>query len=332
MSHQIAIYGGGAALTYQELDRRANHLARYLLAQGAETADRIGLFLEQGSDYYIAMLAILKVQATYVPLDPDSPLDRNSYIAADAGIRMLITRTALTDRLPAHRDPAVTVVLIDALEMDINRHSRTRLPRRFSTHRGGAVAAVIYPAGAAARSGGAEITHSGMFKFALTAARLCAITASDRIYEDLSAAAHSSAEAIWTTWAVGASLLHHTGRSSQRRRALRRFLEANEITVLYCTPQLLDSLGDAPTLRTVVVSGQACPSQLFIRWQRPGRRLISVYGTAETTQPTPAALAVPVRAAAGVVQLDGGGGVTVHMTPSTYRQTSNQHLRQMLLD
>lgn len=143
MSHQIAIYGGGAALTYQELDRRANHLARYLLAQGAETADRIGLFLEQGSDYYIAMLAILKVQATYVPLDPDSPLDRNSYIAADAGIRMLITRTALTDRLPAHRDPAVTVVLIDALEMDINRHSRTRLPRRFSTHRGGAVAAVI---------------------------------------------------------------------------------------------------------------------------------------------------------------------------------------------
>src|ERR1700691_4030162 len=81
----LAVDGPAARLTYEQLDKRANQLARLLVTQlGIRPGDRIALLFDDPADGYAAMLGALKARAVYVPLDPAFPAERLSYIVADA--------------------------------------------------------------------------------------------------------------------------------------------------------------------------------------------------------------------------------------------------------
>ena len=79
---RLAVATGDVQLTYDELDRQANQLARYLRARGVSPGDRVALLFDQPVNSYIAMLAVLKVNAAYVPLDVGFPSDRMAYIVS----------------------------------------------------------------------------------------------------------------------------------------------------------------------------------------------------------------------------------------------------------
>jgi non-ribosomal peptide synthetase component F len=88
----LAVDGPAVRLTYAELDRRANKLARFLIRRrGVRPGDRIGLLFDEAADGYAGMLAVLKARAVYVPLDAGFPQDRLSYIISDASVRMMLT-------------------------------------------------------------------------------------------------------------------------------------------------------------------------------------------------------------------------------------------------
>ena len=89
----------GGSLSYPELDARANQLARFLVRQGVRPGDRVGLLSDVAVDGYLGMLAVLKAHAAYVPLDAGFPPDRLAYIAADAGVRLVLSRAHLATRL-----------------------------------------------------------------------------------------------------------------------------------------------------------------------------------------------------------------------------------------
>ncbi|MCZ6667031.1 MAG: AMP-binding protein, partial [Gammaproteobacteria bacterium] len=93
----LAIDSEEASLTYGELDRRANRLARYLIRQGFGAGDIIGLLFDQSVQIYVSLLAVLKINAAYVPLDVGFPLDRIRYIAEDASIETILTLSASAD-------------------------------------------------------------------------------------------------------------------------------------------------------------------------------------------------------------------------------------------
>jgi non-ribosomal peptide synthetase component F len=96
----IAVDGPKGPITYAELDARANQLARHLgLRVGVRAGDRVALLLERPTDAYVAMLAVLKLHAAYVPLDASFPADRVAYIVEDAGARLVITDAGCRDRL-----------------------------------------------------------------------------------------------------------------------------------------------------------------------------------------------------------------------------------------
>ena len=82
-------------MTYRELDARANQLARFLVRRGVRPGDRIGLLFDAAVDSYVAMLAVLKAHAAYVPLDAAFPADRLAFITADAGLRLVLTHSRL---------------------------------------------------------------------------------------------------------------------------------------------------------------------------------------------------------------------------------------------
>src|SRR5437879_5973377 len=98
-----ALLCAGDQLTYAQLDRKANRLAHVLRGKGVGKGSFVGLLLPRSMDVYVALLAILKAGAAYVPLDPDYPADRVSYILGDCAAQALVTVAAMSDKHAAFR-------------------------------------------------------------------------------------------------------------------------------------------------------------------------------------------------------------------------------------
>lgn len=92
---RVALECGEHKLTYGELEARANQLARLLRARGAAQGGFVGLWLPRSADVHLALLAILKSGAAYVPIDPDYPPERVAYILGDSGVTVLITTATI---------------------------------------------------------------------------------------------------------------------------------------------------------------------------------------------------------------------------------------------
>src|SRR5688572_30609068 len=94
-----AVVTDGAALTYRDLDCRANQVARHLVDQGIKPGDRVGLLFDKSAETYVAMLAVMKVNAAYVPLDASFPVERIRYIISDAEISAIVSMGGFEERL-----------------------------------------------------------------------------------------------------------------------------------------------------------------------------------------------------------------------------------------
>ena len=100
-----------SSLSYRELDARANQLAHHLRALGVGPEVVVGLCVERSLEMLVGLLGILKAGGAYLPLDPDYPRERLAFMLADAGAPVLVTQSALLDRLPAH---GARIVRLDA--------------------------------------------------------------------------------------------------------------------------------------------------------------------------------------------------------------------------
>ena len=89
--HQTAVITEDTSLSFRELDNRANQTARYLLDQGLKAGNRVGLLLDKSIHSYVALLAVLKIGAAYVPLDASYPTDRIAFILEDANVAAIVS-------------------------------------------------------------------------------------------------------------------------------------------------------------------------------------------------------------------------------------------------
>ncbi len=283
-TRRLAVDAGRHRLTYQELDRTANQLARYLLGLGARPGDRIGLLFDHGVDSYIAMLAVAKMQAAFVPLDPGFPADRLEYILGDAGARMVLTVSSLADLVPAPGAGGAERVALDDCADAISRLSPTRLG---AGDHGGPVddlAYLIYTSGTTGRPKGVAINHASICNFLQVAHEVYGLTDQDRMYQGMTIAFDFSVEEIWVPWMAGATLIPRPPGPSLLGADLHAFLADNRVSALCCVPTLLATLeDDLPDLRFLLVSGEACPRDLVTRWHRDDRRFLNVYGPTEAT-------------------------------------------------
>ncbi|MFE1863751.1 non-ribosomal peptide synthetase, partial [Streptomyces anandii] len=159
----IAVIAEDATLTHRELDERANRLAHHLVSLGAGPGSLVGLSLERGSAMAVGLLGILRAGAAYVPLDPGFPADRLAYMLADSGARIVVSGSAVRDRLPAGE--GLRIVDVDAERDTIGRLSVTA-PRTAVT--AGDLAYVIYTSGSTGEPKGVAVQH-GNVRHILTA-------------------------------------------------------------------------------------------------------------------------------------------------------------------
>ncbi|NMH95296.1 amino acid adenylation domain-containing protein, partial [Pseudonocardia bannensis] len=280
----LAVDAGEVTLTYLELDARANQLARYLLAHGARPGDRIALLFDQAVHSYIGMLAVLKINAAYVPLDVGFPPDRIAYIVDDAGVRLVLSLTHVRDRVPGLEDLVPSVLYLDRVAEVIAAQDPSRLSE---AERGAPVedlAYLIYTSGTTGRPKGVAIGHASICNFVRVAAEVYGLRARDRVYQGMTIAFDFSVEEIWVPWLAGATLVPKPAGSSLLGVDLHQFLTQRRVSAMCVVPTLLATIeDDLPDLRFLLVSGEACPQDLVARWHRPGRRFLNVYGPTEAT-------------------------------------------------
>ena len=94
-----AVIGSGIVLSYSDLNRHANQLARHLLARGIKSDDRVALMFDRSPETYVAMLAVMKVNAAYVPLDAAFPIERVRFILEDADVSAIVSMSNFAERL-----------------------------------------------------------------------------------------------------------------------------------------------------------------------------------------------------------------------------------------
>ncbi len=278
---RIALICGSERLTYRELDARANRLAHQLRSLGVAKESFVAFLLPRGIEAFVALLAALKAGAAYVPLDPDYPAERVGYILSDCGAAAVITTTALATKCGAHRDRAV---LVDAHAAAIAARPDHRIARADTSLAPDDLCYVIYTSGSTGRPKGVLIEHRSACHLVRAEAELFGVRPDDRVYQGFSLAFDASVEEVWLAFFSGAALVVGTAEWVRAGSELASHLAAAGVTVFSTVPTLLSMLDDdIPTVRLLILGGEACPQELVARWCRSGRRMVNTYGPTEAT-------------------------------------------------
>ena len=280
-SAHLAIDSEQGAMTYGELDRAANRLARYMVSKDLGAGDIVGLLFDRSIECYVSLLAVQKINAAYVPLDCGFPEDRIDYITKDAGVSMILTLDRHAEKLDGVDAPSLC---LDRVAAEIDAQDDARLSLDETGHPLSELSYIIYTSGTTGRPKGVPIEHGSICNFVRVAGEVYGYRAEDRIYQGLTIAFDYSVEEIWVPLIVGATLVpNQTGRSLLGGD-LHQFLEENRVSVMCCVPTLLATVeDDLPNLRLLMTSGEACPQDLVQRWGQNGRVLLNAYGPTEAT-------------------------------------------------
>ena len=290
-----AIVCGDAQWTYAELDRASDSLARRLRELGAGPGQFVAIYFERSELPIIAILACLKSGAAYVPIDPTYPSERIQHIAAELGLLLCLTESALAANVQRYFEGTRALVL-DAQRPETLACADSPVARSEAGLSPADLAYVIYTSGTTGRPKGvmAEHRHVTWFVDAFNAA--CGTNGDDRVYQGFSLSFDGSVEEIWMAFSNGSTLVVPTRNAPRFGSELGRYLTEQAVTYFSTVPTMLATLiGDVPTLRTVVLSGEVCPPELVDRWARPGLRLLNVYGPTEATVNTTVAECRPGR-------------------------------------
>jgi non-ribosomal peptide synthetase component F len=169
----VAVVFEAEQLTYRELNQRANQLAHYLVSLGVKPEVLVGICVERSLKMVIALLAILKAGAAYVPLDPAYPQERIAYILEDSQISVLLTQQHLMAQLPKHQAKAIC---LDSDWNNIAQEDQNNLVNKVTSEN---LAYVIYTSGSTGKPKGVQIQHDAVVNFLTSMSQTPGITERD---------------------------------------------------------------------------------------------------------------------------------------------------------
>ena len=285
----VAIRYAGRSLTYAELDVRSNRLAHLLAAGGAAPGEYVALLFPRCADAIVAMLAVLKTGAAYVPIDPAHSVARMDFVLGDATPVAVVTTAEMHSRFEG-RD----VWVIDIDDEVIDAQSKTPLATPAPEN----MAYVIYTSGTTGVPKGVAIAHQNVTW--LAGALDVGLPPGPVWTQCHSPAFDFSVWEIWGALLSGRRLLVVPEDVAAAPEELHTLLVDEQVSVLTQTPSAVAMLAtDRLESMTLVVAGEACPPELVERWAAPGRTMIDAYGPTEAT--VCASMSTPLRPGRAVV-------------------------------
>jgi amino acid adenylation domain-containing protein len=285
----IALVYEDQQLTYDQLNRRANQLAHYLLALGVQHDDRVAICAERSLDMIVGLIGILKAGAAYVPLDPGYPEDRLAYMLADSAPVALLTQAALVAGLPA---PAMPVILLDADAAAIGQQADGNpdpAPQGLTSRH---LAYVIYTSGSTGLPKGVMVEQRSVLNLwqALANTVFARVANGSRVTLNAPISFDASLKSI-VQLLSGHCVVVVPQEIRVDSTAMINFLHDQQIDVVDCTPTQLEQLSSAGLLsrltdrtRTIMVGGEALSHASWNQLRKAAcLDVFNVYGPTECT-------------------------------------------------
>jgi amino acid adenylation domain-containing protein len=288
----VALVCGEVSWTYRELDEASNRLAHLLFGQAVGAGECVALLLSRSVEAIVAILAVLKTGAAYLPIDPGLPAARIGFMLDDAAPIAAITTAGLRSRLHG-----CELLVIDVDDPAIATQTSTALPARAPDD----IAHIIYTSGSTGVPKGVAVTHHNV----------------TRLFDCLDVGLELAPGQVWTqchslafdysVWEIWGALLHggrlvvvpeEVARSPEDFHSL---LVTEKVSVLSQTPSAVGVLSpQGLDSAALMVAAEPCPAEVVDRWA-PGRVMINAYGPTETT--VFASISAPLAAGSGVVPI-----------------------------
>jgi len=301
-AERTAICARGKSLTYRELEERSNQLAHFLRQRGVKKGDRVGLFFPKAVESLVAMFGALKAGAVYVPLDPNQPAERISYIISNCGIKGLITSE---DRLRL-LDPAA----VPSVEFALLTHEQTNgspRPNAFpwSTLAGFPaghapelqatttdLAYILYTSGSTGRPKGVMLSHQNALTFVEWCAETFNVTCEDHLSNHAPLHFDLSVFDVYNGIKAGATVYMVPDDVAVFPASLANWIQQQGITIWYSVPSALVylvlhgklSAEKLSKLRIILFAGEVFPQKYLKQLAEllPHVELYNLYGPTET--------------------------------------------------
>ncbi|KAA3655518.1 MAG: amino acid adenylation domain-containing protein, partial [Chloroflexi bacterium] len=316
---QIAVYHEGQGWTYAEFNQRANQLAHHLQTCGVGKNDIVGIYMNRCNELILAMFAIHKAGAAYLPLDPTYPAERINFMIEDAQPKVVITEEAVSSQLLAisqgnkqqktengkQKTTPHSQLTINNSQLIINNSQliilssdwsqfanlpTTNLPivrlsaHDEASHSPNSLAYVIYTSGSTGKPKGVLLHHRGLCNLAQAYVDQLDLGPGQRLLQFFSQGFDGSVGDIFSSLISGSTLYLPRRETLLNLIELHRYLQKHAITHILMTPSMLRVLptDNLPALKYVLAGGEQFTREIVSRWL-PERRAVNAYGPTEST-------------------------------------------------
>jgi amino acid adenylation domain-containing protein len=242
----LAVIDSRSSISYGELNERSNRLARYLGSRGVIPGSLVAVLLDRSVEYVVAIVAIVKAGAAYIPLDPAYPDERLALIMRD-GVPLVLTTERYAGKLP----PRVDCVRLDTDRQRWADLEPSNLPLQVDTH---SLAYVVFTSGSTGRPKGVEVLHRGLANLVCWHNAEYQVTAQDRATLYANPAFDASVWEMWPYLSAGASLWIPDGSVHASPGELIKWMAESEVTISFL-----------PTPVAEEIVGRELPAHLRLR-------------------------------------------------------------------
>ncbi|MDQ0073669.1 amino acid adenylation domain-containing protein [Variovorax boronicumulans] len=280
----IALLFDEQALSFAELDRRANRLAHRLVALGVKPDMRVGIVMERSVEMVVGLLAILKAGGAYLPLDPDYPLQRLAYMVEDSGIALLLTHRATREHIAERAGLA-------RLEVDSTDLSNERDTDPGVALHGENLAYVIYTSGSTGKPKGAAVRHAALHSCMAWMQDTYHLSQENTVLHKAPFGFDVSVWEMFWPLTAGARLVVANPGDHRDPARLVELIQRHQITTLNFVPSMLQAflahkdIESSTRLQHIICGGEAMPAetQKETLQRLHGATLQNLYGPTETT-------------------------------------------------
>ncbi|WP_071189195.1 non-ribosomal peptide synthetase [Trichormus sp. NMC-1] len=277
----VAVVAGSQQLTYAELDKKSNQLARYLTSLGVGKEVLVGICSDRSLSMIIAIIATIKAGGAYIPLDPTFPQERLGFMLADSQISILLTQQHLLPHIPAHN---AQVICLDR-DWETIAIQDTNSPN--TSIQPDDLIYTIYTSGSTGQPKGVQITHRNVVNFLTAMHQHLHLTQTDSLLSVTTLSFDIAVLEIFLPLITGAKLILVSREIATDGTQLLQQLNNSAATIMQATPatwrMLLDAGWEGNSQLKILCGGEALPQNLADQLLSKCYQLWNLYGPTETT-------------------------------------------------